>query len=193
MAALHSNDRQAAGCAAAGEPRRNVELKARLPDVERARTVAARLATQRAGEQIQVDTYFHCAHGRLKLREIDAQRAELIAYVRADEPDAKASAYHLLDVPDAAALKAALASALGIRCVVRKRREIFLYHNVRIHLDQVDGLGEFLEFEAVLGPDVDAAKGRDQVADLVERFAVAESDLLTGSYGEMVMDRKPRR
>jgi len=84
-------------------------------------------------------------------------------------------------------LKAALTAALGVRGVVEKRREVFLAGNVRIHLDEVVGLGLFLEFEAVLGPDVDPAAGHAQVEDLIEQFAIRPDDLLPGSYAEMVL------
>jgi len=70
--------------------------------------------------------------------------------------------------------------------VVEKRREIFLVDNVRIHLDEVVGLGPFLEFEAVLGPEVDDAQGRVQVDRLAEAFAVRPADLQRCSYAEML-------
>ncbi|MGK3856667.1 class IV adenylate cyclase, partial [Enterococcus faecium] len=82
--------------------------------------------------------------GRLKLREIDGQAAVLIWYDRPDHDAARLSKYHLVPVADPAALKAALTDALGVRGEVRKRREIYLWHNVRIHLDEVAGLGSFL-------------------------------------------------
>ncbi len=163
----------------------NIELKARLVDLDRARRIAAELATQRLEPQHQIDTYFHCRSGRLKLRQIDGLTAQLIWYERPDREGPKASDYHLVPVPDAEALKAALAGALGIRTVVEKRREIFLWHNVRIHLDEVAGLGAFLEFEAVLSAEIDEAAGHTQVDELIGRFGIPSADLLSGSYGEM--------
>ena len=165
---------------------RNVELKARLPDLEAARKLAAALATEHPGTQHQRDTYFHVRRGRLKLREIDGQSAQLVWYERPDDRGPRASHYLLVPVAEPEGLTAALTGALGVRGVVEKRREVFLWHNVRIHLDEVVGLGTFLEFEAVLGPDVDEAAGRAQIAELAERFAIAPDDLLSGSYGEMV-------
>lgn len=163
----------------------NIELKARLTDVDRARRIATELATKRLEPQHQVDTYFHCRSGRLKLRQIDGLTAQLIWYERPDREGAKASDYRLVPVANPETLKAALAGALGIRSVVEKRREIFLWHNVRIHLDEVTGLGTFLEFEAVLGPAVAAAAGHAQVEELIGRFGIAHPDLVRGSYGEM--------
>ena len=165
---------------------RNIELKARLGDLESARRTAAAIATKRSVVQEQVDTYFHCRHGRLKLRQIDNLRAQLVCYARPDGPQAKASDYQLVPIANPQTLKSALRVALGVRCVVRKRREIFLYHNVRVHLDEVAGLGSFLEFEAVLGPDVDDSAGQAQLDELTAKFALQPADLVSGSYADMM-------
>ncbi len=164
---------------------RNIELKARLRDLHGARAVARSVATKLLAPQHQLDTYFHCTTGRLKLRQIDGQSAQLISYSRPDLSGPKASDYRLVPVANPETLKAALVAALGIRAVVEKQREIVLCHNVRIHLDDVVGLGRFIEFEAVLGPDVDDSAGRDQVDRLIEQFGLKPADLLLGSYGEM--------
>ena len=165
---------------------RNVELKARLVDADTARRIASAIATKRVDPQHQIDTYFHCRQGRLKLRQIDGLRAELVWYSRTDQKDPKTSDYQLVPLSNPETLKAALAAALGIRAVVEKRREIFFYHNVRIHLDDVVGLGRFLEFEAVLGPEVDETAGRALIDSLMQRFAVSPADRMATSYGEMV-------
>src|SRR5437899_571119 len=107
-------------------PARNIEIKARCPDLAAARAVACELCGDSGIIERQLDTYFRVPHGRLKLREIEGQAAVLIAYSRPDEASARASAYRLVPAPDPAALKAALAETLGVRGAVRKRREIFL-------------------------------------------------------------------
>lgn len=165
---------------------RNIELKIRLPNLDAARTVAQAIATERLGRQHQVDTYFRPHRGRLKLRQIDGRTAQLVWYARPDQPGPKPSDYLLVPVPDPETLKAALEAALGIECVVEKRREIYLYENVRIHLDEVRGLGTFLEFEAVVGPDVDDAAAYRQLEDLSKRFSLSSGDLLPGSYADML-------
>jgi predicted adenylyl cyclase CyaB len=170
------------------QPMRNIELKARLADLVAARQIAQRLATKRLGTQHQVDTYFHCRAGRLKLREIDGLSSQLVWYARPDEQGPKASDYRLVPVSNPKTLKGALEAALGVRGVVEKRREVFLYHNVRIHLDEVTHLGQFLEFEAVLGPQVDDQTGHAQLDELTREFAIQPADLLSGSYGEMILD-----
>ncbi len=164
---------------------KNIELKARLPDPSAARTVAEAITTKRIGMQHQIDTYFRCRDGRLKLRQIDGLSAVLIWYCRADTPDPSCSDYELVPVANPETLKAALTAALGVCAVVEKRREIFFYHNVRIHLDEVVALGHFLEFEAVLGSESDEDAGRGQLAFLAEQFAVEPRNLLARSYGDM--------
>jgi len=163
----------------------NIEIKARVASLERIRPIAERLATEHLGRQLQTDTYFHCRRGRLKLREIDGRDAQLISYARPDAANAKASHYYLTPVPDPAALKQSLAEALGIRSVVVKDRDIYLHHNVRIHLDQVQGFGCFLELEAVLVEGMDERDGRAQVERLQQQLGIDAEDLLPGSYGEM--------
>jgi adenylate cyclase, class 2 len=164
----------------------NIELKARLKDLERARQIAAEVATEQLPAEHQIDTYFCCNHGRLKLREINARTAHLISYERPDLQGPKASLYRLVPVSDPTALKAALASALGVWTIVEKRREIWLRHNVRIHVDEVTGLGGFIEFEAVLKDGVDSAAGHAQVEELTHRFGIHSDDLLSGSYADML-------
>jgi adenylate cyclase, class 2 len=187
------------------EPLCNIELKARLADLGSARQIAQRLATGYLGVQQQTDTYFHCPQGRLKLREIidfgsqpnatlaTASRAkrtlaQLISYDREDQIDAKESHYQVVEIREPARVQE-LKSQMGTRAVVAKRREIFLYHNVRIHLDEVTELGTFLEFEAVLGGDVDAVSGRAQVALLEDEFGIVQDDLVDGSYVDLLLEK----
>lgn len=166
--------------------RRNVELKARYADLEHARRIAETLGAEPRGMLQQRDTYFPVPQGRLKLRETASEPAVLIAYDRPDDPASRTSRYHLVPVPDAQQLSAALQSTLGIRCVVEKRRELFLYHNVRIHLDEVTGLGTFLEFEAVLGHDDSEAGAHQLLADLRRSFGIPDDVLLAGSYADLL-------
>ncbi len=166
--------------------RTNLEIKARLRDLAAARTVAARLASAPPELQQQTDTYFQAPHGRLKLREINGSAAQLIWYARPDETAAKVSRYHLIEVANPAALRAVLDAALGVRCRVEKRREVYFYHQVRIHLDEVARLGSFLEFEAVLGTKLNEADAACQLAYLSEQFAIRQCDLVAESYVDLL-------
>ena len=166
----------------------NVELKARLQSLDSAREVAQTLATDQLPDQHQVDTYFRCHQGRLKLREIGGAAAQLISYQRPDTTAAKPSRYYLIDVPDPAAMLQGLSEALGILVRVEKHREIYFYKNVRIHLDQVEQLGTFLEFEAVLEREEQIEQGEEVVTWLQRQFAIQPEDLLTSSYSDMLSD-----
>jgi predicted adenylyl cyclase CyaB len=167
-------------------PRRNIELKSKCPDLARAREAALRLGARDAGVLEQTDTYFHCSTGRLKLRETAGRPAELIAYARPDEPDVRTSAYHLVPVPEPGSLKRSLASALGVRVVVVKRRRLLLWHNVRIHLDEVAGLGSFVEFEAVMGEGEDEPTAYERLATLAAALDLKPADRIATSYSNLI-------
>jgi predicted adenylyl cyclase CyaB len=167
-------------------PRRNLELKARCPDLARAQSAALALGARPFAHESQVDTYFQVPHGRLKLRQITGQRANLIAYQRPDLTAVRLSQYHLVPIDDASSLHAALAAALGVRGSVSKQREILLWHNIRIHLDRVDQLGSFVEFEAVLAEADDPGLARSRLAILCEKLAVDPADQLATSYADLL-------
>ena len=133
-------------------PRRNVELKARDPDPEATLARALRAGATDHGVIRQRDTYFAVPQGRLKLREEEPGGARLISYRRPDAADERVSDYRLVPVPDPDGLRAALAETCGVRVEVVKRRRLLLWERVRIHLDEVEGLGSFLELEAVAEP-----------------------------------------
>ena len=168
---------------------RNIELKAVLPDLDAARAIAERLATEHLGRQHQLDTYFHTSRGRLKLREIDGSKAQLIWYARPDIEGAKGSDYQIHAVDDGPSLRALLSAALGVRVSVEKQRQIYLCDNVRIHLDRVVELGTFLEFEAVLPSAASDAQGFQQVEQLQRAFGIGPQQRVSGSYADLMLAR----
>jgi len=153
----------------------NVERKFRCADLAAARAAAEAQGARFSAVLEQIDTYFHATHGRLKLREMAGHRAELIWYDRADDEGARASHYRLAAVADAAALGDALGRGLGIRAIVRKRRELWMLGNVRIHLDDVADRGTFVEFEAVQGPGESEAASRERIEHLARALGLAEA------------------
>ncbi len=190
---------------------RNVELKAAVTDPVRVAETADRLATSSQQSLRQLDTYFHCMQGRLKLREIwtpaesppslvashaadclvapgdPPGRVELIWYMRSDEAGPKTS--HYIQAPITSphdAVKQALSAAWGVRAVVDKWRTLWFWNNVRLHLDRVANLGDFLEFEAVLSPDQSVEEGERQLAWLMEQFSLMPTDLVQGSYADLI-------
>jgi predicted adenylyl cyclase CyaB len=182
-----------AGASAARDARSvraNLELKARCSDLGRARELAQAVATEWLGVDDQVDTYFFTRTGRLKLRESSRSGAQLVPYVRPDVRGPRRSDYAVLPVADAQALARLLGDLLGVKRVVRKRREIALYENVRIHLDRVEGLGEFVELEAVWdGAPAGLPEQERRIAFLRERLEIRDADLIAGSYESLLSDR----
>jgi len=144
------------------------------------------LTATEAGRFEQLDTYFHCHHGRLKLRETaGAASAELIWYDRSNDAKVRPSDYRLASIANPAELKAALTDALGVRGEVRKRRQLLLWHNVRIHLDEVEGLGGFIEFEAVIAGDEDEATAHERLDQLCRVLQLTPADFLRESYSDL--------
>lgn len=168
--------------------RRNLELKARDADPERSLRVCQDLGAKPGGVLLQKDTYFNAPQGRLKLRQEEDAAAHLIAYERPDSPGQRVSRYRIVEVGDASGLEAALTGVLGVAAEVSKTRRLFLIENVRIHLDRVDGLGDFIEFEAVATPgDDDLARFEALLADLRLSFGIRDPDLIGESYCDLVL------
>jgi|SRR5215218_5054638 len=167
---------------------RNLELKARDPDPARSLEVAVALGADDRGVIGQRDTYFSRARGRLKLREQEPGGAELIAYERADAADARASDYRIVAVPNAGSLREALDAALGTLVVVMKRRRLLIWEGVRIHLDAVEGLGDYLELEAVAAPESDLMSERRKLDRLRAHIAIDDAALVAGSYSDLLLD-----
>jgi homotetrameric cytidine deaminase len=170
---------------------RNVELKAHDPDPARTLERALAAGAEDRGLLRQRDTYFAVAHGRLKLREEEPGGATLIAYERPDAAAERVSEYRLVPVAEPESLRAALAGANGIAAVVVKRRHLLIWESVRIHLDEVRGLGSFLELEAVVEPGSDLGRERAQVAELRLALDIRDENLREGSYADALMAREP--
>jgi homotetrameric cytidine deaminase len=170
---------------------RNVELKARDPDPARTLERALALGAEDRGEIRQRDTYFTGARGRLKVREQQTDDAafwdELIEYSRADDVDARTSTYRRVPVADAGPLREALDAAYGTLVTVTKRRRLLLWEGVRIHLDEVEGLGSFLEFEAVAEPGSDLVLERNNVERLRAELGIDDDNLIATSYADLVL------
>jgi len=167
----------------------NVEIKARCEDAEAVRRALRARGAEFRGTDHQVDTYFHTPRGRLKLREGRIEN-HLIFYRRDDQPGPKRSDVLLLPTPPGAetrALKALLTEALSVLAVVDKRREIYFVENVKFHLDDVAGLGRFLEIEAQGDADAPAETLRDQCREYLSLFATPEELLVPESYSDLIL------
>ncbi|MGM9490155.1 class IV adenylate cyclase [Ideonella sp. YS5] len=161
---------------------RNIEIKARIDSVEQLQPRAAALADQGPMQIAQDDRFYECANGRLKLRRFSADRGELIFYRRADEQGPKESFYLRSPTSDPEGLHATLAAAWGERGRVVKQRTLYLAGRTRIHLDRVEGLGDFLELEVVLADDDLAEEGVREAHALMAMLGVEPSQLVQGAY-----------
>jgi homotetrameric cytidine deaminase len=166
---------------------RNVELKSRDPDPARTLELALKLGAVDEGEIAQRDTYFGGARARVKLREQTPGDDELIAYRRSDDTKERVSEYLRVAVPDAATLKEALDAAYGTTVVVAKKRRLLLWENVRIHLDEVEGLGSYMELEGLVDGD-DDGPARERVERLRSELEIDDANLVAGSYSDLLSD-----
>jgi adenylate cyclase, class 2 len=168
------------------QPRRNIELKATDPDPSASLEICRALGAEDRDTIAQRDTYFEVARGGLKLREEQPGRPHLIQFERASEPQQRESRYRIIEVGDGTALCAALAATIGISGVVAKRRHLLLWQNVRIHLDEVEQLGTFIELEAVAPPDSDFAHEHRLVAELRDALGITDERLVALGYASQL-------
>jgi adenylate cyclase, class 2 len=169
------------------QPLRNIELKAQDPDPLASVEVCRALGAQDRGPIAQCDTYFAVSNGGLKLREEQPGRPHLIQFQKTSDPWQTESRYRIVELPDGRGLRAALASAIGVRGVVVKRRRLWLWRSVRIHLDEVEHLGTFIELEAVAPPESDLADERQLVARLRDAFEITDERLVALGYAEQLL------
>jgi predicted adenylyl cyclase CyaB len=134
----------------------------------------------------QVDTYFVVPTGRLKLREVEGRRAQLVYYERPDLPDVKASRVLLANIEDGSGLRALLSAALGVKATVAKSREIWRWEGVQVHLDTVEDLGSFVEFEEVVAKSQDLPQAQAHLRRLLGELGIRPEALVATSYGDLV-------
>ena len=167
---------------------RNVEIKARVSDLAALRKRDVELSASGSELLFQRDTFYTVPQGRLKLREFGDGTAELIYYERPDKVGPKTSKYTRAQISDAASTREALGQVLGTKAVVVKHREVFLAGMTRIHLDEVDGLGTFVEIEVVLNDDEADSDGERIASVLMERFAIRQEHLIERAYIDLLED-----
>ena len=162
-----------------------VELKARYEDLGKARALLS--GAERVGTFRQVDTYFSLGDRRLKLRAVEGRRdGQLVYYERPDEGGVKESRVLLADLPDAGAVLDILRRTFPVKAEVRKTREIYRLEGVHVHLDSVEGLGKFIEFEKIVSSEAERAAGRTQLDSLVRYFQIDSEDLMASSYSDLL-------
>ena len=164
----------------------NYECKARCHDLDRIEQILLNLNADYKGEDHQIDTYFETDNGRFKLREGNIENA-LIFYQRQDIAGAKVSDISYYQSADKESLKQVLTKAMNVISCVDKRRKIFFIDNVKFHLDRIEGLGTFVEIEAIGMTESDTVeKLKNQCAQYIEMFGIQDDDFVADSYVDMV-------
>lgn len=165
---------------------RNIEIKARLTEPSKARAIASRLSGVEPEHIQQHDVFFQSQAGRLKLRMFPDGSGELIQYDRPDTPSIRLSDYRIARTPDAAALLDILSRATAVVGEVRKHRLLYRVGQTRVHIDQVEGLGDFVELEVVLRPDQERAEGTRIADQLLDALEIDRTRLLGGAYVDLL-------
>ncbi|HVM60762.1 MAG TPA: class IV adenylate cyclase [Verrucomicrobiae bacterium] len=169
---------------------RNIEIKARIDSLEQLLPRITSIADSGPTEIAQDDTFFNCANGRLKLRAFSETSGELIFYQRPDQIRPKESFYVISPTASPDTLREALSLAYGQGGRVRKHRTLFMVGRTRIHLDRVEGLGDFLELEVVLSESEPAEAGIRIAHDLLAKLGVSRGQLIEGAYIDLLRTAK---
>lgn len=163
---------------------KNVEFKCELRDPDLAAAVCRQLGATHVATLNQTDTYFRIADGRLKKRECPGEPAEWIFYARDDASAPKISQFMIYSEEEARSRFGE--RPLPVWIVVRKRRELYMLGGVRIHLDTVEGLGSFLEFEALVSRNQTVPQRRAEVDKLRAAFGPALGEAIACGYSDLL-------
>jgi predicted adenylyl cyclase CyaB len=167
----------------------NIEIKAILTNRAAAEAAAGRLSDTAPETIYHEDFFFACDRGRLKLRILAPDRGELIRYERSDVADARESRYLIARTPDPQILKDILSTTLDRVGVVKKTRILYLIGQTRVHIDEVQELGDFLEFEVVLRPGQSEFEGKNIVTALLAEFGIVQKELIAEAYVDLLARR----
>lgn len=170
-----------------------VELKAQISDREPVRRLLLNNGGEYVGRYHQIDTYFKVPKGRLKVRElIGLNKSHLIFYEREDIKGPKESKVWKVNIQDPESTKELLSQIFPVCAIVDKDREIYMCNGIQVHLDKVEGLGEFLEFEKEVPDEPEAIlRGRRELKDLLEKLEINSRTLQKRSYCDMLMEKNP--
>lgn len=164
----------------------NMEIKACCRDVPLFRKKLESLPVRFEGDDVQTDTFFCVSNGWLKFRESKLYGNTLIPYQRPRQSEPKQSDYSLIPITNGEKTKHLLSQLLGVNGIVKKTRAIYWYENVRIHLDTVENLGEFIEFEAVLPDAAEHEVNYKKLNWLMDYFGIQKTDLISEPYLELL-------
>lgn len=162
----------------------NLELKIKVNSHSQIESTLKKNGAEFRGILKQKDVYYKTKSGLLKLR-VEGKSFTLIKYLR-DEKGKRWSNYELLDLRGKNPEKY-LESFLNIEAVVEKKRKLYLYDNTRVHLDEVKGLGKFLELETLLvAGKSDATRRFDFVKQML---GIENHEQIRKSYRNLILKK----
>jgi len=164
----------------------NIEIKARVRDFPQFKARAEKLSDTPLKVIPQEDVFFNIHRGRLKLRILGADRGQLIHYTRPDQDGPKRSDYQIYETSNPESLRNVLELSYGIRGIVKKTRYLYMSGQTRIHLDDVEGLGQFMELEVVMQEGQSDSEGQLIAEGLMAGLGVESSDLLDVAYMDLL-------
>lgn len=165
---------------------KNIEIKAKIRDYKKVKRLVEGLCSSPIQTEQQEDTFFKTSNGRLKLRVSDVKEAELIYYNRPNSFEPKQSDITISFIENPDTLKSVLSKSIGIRGIVNKQRILYKYGQTRIHLDDVKGLGKFIELEVVLKSDQTLKDGETIANKLMNMFGIQKTDLIDVAYIDLI-------
>jgi len=165
----------------------NIEIKSHVRDRAAMETRVRELGAEPVWTHRQRDVFFPVPEGYLKLRRVEGQPGELIAYIRAAGTDPRPSDYDIAPVADPARMEEVLSRALGVRGVVEKTRRLLIWRHTRIHLDEVENLGSFLELETV-AREIPLETAETEAREVIARLELDPADFLDRPYLELLED-----
>ena len=168
---------------------RNVEIKAKVTNLGYLLKVAQELSKSEGVILKQKDIFYLCPTGRLKLRSISSNgqsKNELIFYQRPDEGGPKLSNFVTSAIPNAEEMDKILTSSNGSDGIVAKERILFMVGQTRVHVDKVEGLGDYMELEVQLRENQSVDEGSKIANDLMKKLGINEDDLITGAYHDLL-------
>ncbi|MEZ4689923.1 MAG: class IV adenylate cyclase [Ignavibacteria bacterium] len=163
--------------------KKNLEIKLQLESASQIISIRKSLNNYTRSIEKQTDIYYKVKKGRLKLRIINEKEGNLILYDRAEKKGKRISHYTISGTKDFRELEYILTRQFDILIKVIKKREIYILNNVRVHLDKVSGLGNFLEIEIIYS---DLLKAKKQMAQLTDLLKLDETKFIKNSYSDLL-------
>jgi predicted adenylyl cyclase CyaB len=168
---------------------KNIELKIELHNFKEIKQRLLEIKAESKGTLLQVDTYYDYPDGRLKAREINKKEFVIIYYKRPNEAASKISNYKVyrFEKKDFAQIKKMFSDLCDEKVIVRKVRDLWIYKNTRIHLDNVNNLGNYLELETVVEESENIKRYQLEHKEIVNLLDIGHCKKLGESYSDMLL------